>query len=239
MLRHYGEPLLAAGFQAGRALVEAGLHVDDTELTILDFPMRGHGPDKADAVSGYGNVGMIAAGDQHGVAIADGGHEFRSLSIVVDELNAIRRLGHIAVDVHFFEHGGVLVGRPAGPVTWIGLGDAGDETASFDVFGQKHLELAPASGSAGGKLQAGISSDFGRADNLKRITLRDGTGEFSDVSKGICGHADIGIAREVNRVTTAHLDFITVHRDGGYARQADETSFSIAGGESFAGLSGI
>src|ERR1700730_9375350 len=129
-----GDFCRAAIFKSGRSLIETGLHFHDSELAVFDFAMRGHGPEETDAMAGNGNVGMIAAGDEDGVAIADNGDELGILRVVVDELNAVGGIGHVEIDVDLFEHSGVLVGRPTGPVAWIGLRDTGNEAAGLDIF---------------------------------------------------------------------------------------------------------
>jgi hypothetical protein len=47
-----GVHLFPAGFQPTATLIEAGLHSDDSELSIFDFALRRHHPDKINPVTG-------------------------------------------------------------------------------------------------------------------------------------------------------------------------------------------
>src|SRR5258708_40373440 len=107
-------------------------------------------------MAGSGNVGMKARGNEHGVAIADDGDELGILRVAVDELNAVGGGGHVEVDVYFFEHGGMLVRRPTGPVARIGLRDAGDEGGGFGIFFGAAL-----SGGRGGRAGRGGNASGG------------------------------------------------------------------------------
>ena len=55
-------------------MLRFGLNADDAKLTIFHLAMRSHSPKKTDAMSGHGNVEMIACRHQHCVAVAHNGH---------------------------------------------------------------------------------------------------------------------------------------------------------------------
>src|ERR1035438_3247924 len=125
--------LLSAGFQTRTAGVETRLHVHHAELAVFLFLMRRHGPQEADAMAGNGNVGVIPRGHQDGVAIAHHRDQLGILRVVVDELDGESRVGHVEVDVHFLQHGGVLVGRPTGPVAGFGNGETEHQASGVNV----------------------------------------------------------------------------------------------------------
>src|SRR5438270_2511579 len=92
----------AAGLQASRSLLKTSLDIYHTELAVLDFTMSRHGPQKTNAMTGNGDVGMKSAGYQNGVALAHHGRNFLRFDVVVDKLDTIGRLGHVEVHVNFF-----------------------------------------------------------------------------------------------------------------------------------------
>src|SRR5579871_5969644 len=73
--------LFPAGLKPGTRSAKFRLNVDHAELAIFDLAVRGHGPKKSDAVSRSGDVWVIAAGHQYGIALADYRHQIRLLSI--------------------------------------------------------------------------------------------------------------------------------------------------------------
>ena len=101
--------------------------------------MRGHGPQEADFVSRDGDVGMISARHQNGIAIAHHGHQFGIFGVVIYELDPERRIGHIEIHVHLFQHFRVLMGRPTGPIAGIGECKSGYDSSGSNVLGQRHV----------------------------------------------------------------------------------------------------
>src|ERR1043165_2525164 len=122
--------VLAALFQAGATLIESGLDVYHAELPILHLPMRGHRPQETDAVIRDRDIGMKTAGHEHSIAVAHHGNQFRIFGVVVDQLDRIGGRGHVEEYVHFFQHLGVLMRWPTGPIAGFGIREAGDQSSS-------------------------------------------------------------------------------------------------------------
>src|SRR5215471_560743 len=137
----HGKLLLTTGFESRRSLVESSLHIHYAELPVLAFAMRGHRPKKANWVAGNRNVWMVTAGHQHSVAIPHHGDQFRVVRMVIHQLNAERGRGHVEIDIHLFEHLGMLVRWPTRPVAWLGNSEPCDQPSRFDVFGQQHVQF--------------------------------------------------------------------------------------------------
>src|SRR5213595_31958 len=104
--------LFPARFQSAAAFIKTGLHCDDAELTVFDFTMRGHHPDKIDRMAGHGDVRVKAARHQHSIAIAHDADKFRLVRVCIDKLDAEGWRGHIVIDVKLFENRRVLVRWP-------------------------------------------------------------------------------------------------------------------------------
>src|SRR5438132_14099321 len=88
-----------ASFESGGSLVKSSLHIDHAELPVFPFAMGRHRPEKANGMSGHRHVGMKSAGHQHGIAVADHGHQLRILSMVIHKLNAKCRVRHVEIYV--------------------------------------------------------------------------------------------------------------------------------------------
>src|SRR5205807_3923382 len=91
---------LAAGIQTRAALVEPRLHVDHAELAICDLAVRRHRPQETNTVARNGDVWVVTTGHQHGIAVANNGHELGILGVAVNELNSIRRIWHVEIHIH-------------------------------------------------------------------------------------------------------------------------------------------
>src|ERR1700730_4946182 len=75
--------LFAGGVQSGTGLLKSRLNINHSKFPVINFPVRGHGPEKSDSMAWHGNIRMIAAGHQHGISIAHRAYEFRILSVVI------------------------------------------------------------------------------------------------------------------------------------------------------------
>ena len=171
---------------------------------------------------------MISIGHEHSVAITHHGQQFRIFRIIVDQLNTEGGIRHIEIDVHFFEHRGVLVRRPAGPVSGIGLGDPGYESAGFNVFSQQHLQVTRAPWSAGRELQSGVLGDLPGPYDLQRVAVGDVGGKLRDVHAGLCRDGHGRVAGNINRVVPPNLDVFFVHCHDCLAPEADQSRLPIS-----------
>src|ERR1700712_3869061 len=128
---------------------EARIDLDDTPLPVDDLAVRDHDPDEIEAVARDSDVGVVAGGEQDGVALADD-VDLRGGDVAgVDELETEGGRGHLDVDVDLFEHGGVLVWRPAGPVARERARDARDKAAGVDVGAEQDVDGTLCARSAG------------------------------------------------------------------------------------------
>ncbi len=207
------------------------LNVDDAELAIGDFLVCGHGPEEADGMPGNGNVGMVAAGHEDGVAIADDRDELGIFGVVVNELNGVGGMRHVDVDIKFFEHFGVFVRGPTGPIAGFGVREANDKAAGFDIFGEEHVEFAMRAGAAGFEAQARIFDDFGVADDLERIFFGDVGGELGEVYGRVGADFDGGVAGNVEGVIFSEMDVFFFDEKMGFTAHANESGFAIAVGK--------
>src|SRR5215831_16051147 len=69
--------LRAALFQARAALAKASLDIHHAELAIFLLTMRRHSPQKANRMSGNRNIGVITAGHQDCIAVANYSDQLR------------------------------------------------------------------------------------------------------------------------------------------------------------------
>jgi hypothetical protein len=60
--------LFAGGFQSGTGLLKSRLNINHPKFPVFNFPVRSHGPEKSDPVAWHGNIRMVTAGHQHGIA---------------------------------------------------------------------------------------------------------------------------------------------------------------------------
>src|SRR5258708_7580722 len=134
--------LLATRLKSAAALIKSRLHSHHPELTILDFTMRGHHPDKVDRMAGHGHVRVKALRHDHGVSVAHYTDELRLVRICVDKLNAERGRRHVVIDVKLFQHRCVFVRRPTGPVARLGSGKAREYASSLDVLAERNVDGA-------------------------------------------------------------------------------------------------
>src|SRR5437667_12529683 len=134
--------LLAARLESAAALIESRLHRHHPELTILDFTMRGHHPDKVNGMAGDGHVRVKALRHDHGVTVVHYADEFRLVRIGIDELNPKSGRGHVVVDVKLLEDCGVFVRRPTGPMTRLGSGKARQNASRLDILAERNVDGA-------------------------------------------------------------------------------------------------
>ena len=110
---------------------------------------------------------MITYRHQDSVAIANDSYQFRVLGIRIDQLNAIGRAGHIEIDIHFLEHGGVFVGRPTRPVARVKDREPEKEPCCFDVLPDNNVDVALLADRAGPEAQRRISAYRSEGDELR------------------------------------------------------------------------
>ena len=94
--------LFASRFEAGRSVVESSLNINNTELSVLAFPMGCHGPQETYAVTRNRDIGMESSGHQYGIAVSHHSHQFRILSVVIHKLNG-KCLWHMEIYVPFLK----------------------------------------------------------------------------------------------------------------------------------------
>jgi hypothetical protein len=165
--------------------------------------------------------GMVTAGHEDGVAVAYHRHQLRIFGIVVNTLDAKSRIGHVEIDVNLFQHVGVLVGRPTGPVARFRVGETSDQPSCLHVLGKEHVEMAPGTGAASVEFQTGIMFDFRIANHLQRITPSDVSGKLNQVDVRVGCNRDRRIPRDINRVEPAEGDFFAVHDNHGLSQEAN------------------
>src|SRR5258708_14231961 len=107
-------------------------------------------------MTGNGDVWMEAAGDQHGVAVAHYGHNFRIFDVVVDELNAIGGSGHVEIHIYLFQQWSVFVGRPTGPVARVGDGETDKQSSRLNVLTHHHGHKTPSPCSPSAYIQTNV-----------------------------------------------------------------------------------
>ena len=111
-------------------------------LPVFALAMGGHGSEKTDRMARHRNVRMKSAGHKHCIALPDDRHQLRILSMVIHKLNSERRIRHVEINIHLFQHLGVFVRRPARPVTGFGDGKSGNQPSSFNILRKQHVKLA-------------------------------------------------------------------------------------------------
>src|SRR5262249_46035485 len=175
--------LFSACFEARASLIEVRLDINDAELTILLLAVSGHSPEKIDAMVWNGDIGVVSAGHENGIAITNDGNELRILGVIIDKLNTICGPGHIEVYVHFFQHDRMFVRRPASPISRIGRSKSEKQPASSNIFADGDIDLAMLPGSAGFETERRVAMDSRIRDIFQRIALVDAGRKFGDVRR--------------------------------------------------------
>ena len=134
--------LLAAGFQAAAALIESGLNGNDAKLPVFNFTMRGHHPDEIYRMTRHRNVRVETFRHDHGIAVTNNADKLRLVRVGVDELHSESWRRHVVVDIQLFQHFGVFMRRPTGPVARLGRSKAGENAAGFNVFPERYIHRA-------------------------------------------------------------------------------------------------
>src|SRR5262249_39308673 len=192
--------------------------------------MRRHSPQEADTIPRRGNIGMITPRHQDCIAFAHHSHQFRFVRVCIDKLDAESRRRHFDIDVHLFQHPGVLMRRPARPVSRIGDSKARQHPSGYHILADKDVEIARGGGSAGDKVERLVFADVGVAYNLQRIVAFDVSGELRQVSH-LAANFYFGTSGDVSRIELGQSEFFRTGADLGLAAKADERGLLFAGME--------
>ena len=115
------------------------------------------------------DVGMIAAWHQYRVAFVHYADKFWLLRVSINELRAKCRCRHIVIDIKFFKHFGVFVGRPTRSRARFRPGHARQKASGLHVFAGQNIDIAAARRPGGGEFQRAVLRNIRITNNLERI----------------------------------------------------------------------